>query len=64
VSNWAAELFPQHTKHSSGADAVLDAMKTADETATDHQRLIDENAELRCRIQELEAQLTERSNDG
>jgi cell shape-determining protein MreC len=64
MSNWAAELFPQHTKHTSGADAVFDAIKTADETAADHQRLIEENAELRCRIQELEEQLAERSNDG
>lgn len=49
---FAAELFPQHTKHS-GAAAVLGA---ADTMAAEHQALVDENAELHCRMQELEAE--------
>lgn len=52
---FAAELFPQHTKHS-GAAAVLGA---ADNLAAEHQRVIDENAELHCRVQELETENAE-----
>lgn len=52
---FAAELFPQHTKYS-GAAAVLGA---ADTLATEHQRVVDENAELHCRVQELETENAE-----
>ncbi|MDV6979621.1 hypothetical protein [Mycobacterium intracellulare] len=50
-----AELSPQNTRHS-GAAAVLGA---ADNLAAEHQRVIDENAELHCRVQELEAENAE-----
>ncbi|MDM3894780.1 hypothetical protein [Mycobacterium intracellulare] len=52
---FAAELFPQHTKHS-GVAAVLGA---ADTLAAEHQRVVDENAELHCRLQELESENAE-----
>jgi hypothetical protein len=52
-SNWAAELFPQHTKNS-GAAAVIQA---AEDITAEHLRLVDQNVELRCRIEELESAL-------
>lgn len=56
-AQFAAALFPQHTK--AGAAAVMDALNDHDAEAAEHQRVLDENAELRVRVQELEAQVAE-----
>lgn len=44
----------------SAGHALFDALRTIDDSsvraAAEHQELLDENAELRCRVQELEAE--------
>jgi len=45
--------WPPLTGGRSGVDAVLGA---ADHMAAEHQHAVDQNAELHCRIQELEAE--------
>lgn len=51
----SAVFFPE-PPNGSGAAAVLGA---ADTLAAEHQRVIDENAELHCRVQELESENAE-----
>lgn len=45
--------------HPSGVAAVFKSLDAIDAEAAEHQRVLDENAELRCRVQELEAQVVE-----
>lgn len=54
-TSFAAALFPQHAGRS-GVDAVIGA---AEDATAQFQRVVDENAELRCRVQELEAENSE-----
>lgn len=56
-----APLFsvPFEAGHPSGVGAVFKAIDALDAEAAEHQRVLDENAELRCRVQELEAQVAE-----
>lgn len=54
MTNWAAKALSPRRR--SGAAAVMQA---ADDMAADYQRLVEENAELRTRVQELENELAE-----
>ena len=56
-----APLFsvPFEAGHPSGVGAVFKAIDALDAEAAEHQRVLDENAELRTRVQELETQVAE-----
>lgn len=56
-----APLFsvPFEAGHPSGVAAVFKSLDAIDAEAAEHQRVLDENAELRCRVQELEAKVAE-----
>ncbi len=56
-----APLFsvPFEAGHPSGVAAIFKSLDAIDAEAAEHQRVLDENAELRCRNQELEAERDE-----
>ena len=56
-----APLFsvPFEAGHPSGVAAIFKSLDAIDAEAAEHQRVLDENAELHCRNQELEAERDE-----
>lgn len=50
---------PFENGHPSGVAAIFKSLDAIDAEAAEHQRVLDENAELHCRVQELEAKVAE-----
>lgn len=50
---------PFENGHPSGVAAIFKSLDAIDAEAAEHQRVLDENAELHCRVKELEAKAAE-----